>query len=108
MLRDCQDVFNGADNPVLIDVRAPGADRVKEVLWHESASHRCAAHAGADNSPAMITARQNVFGVDRLVSPVKPANAYVENARRNVAPVVDRFPGEIETLNAVIRKLNGH
>ena len=108
MLRDCQDVFNGADNPVLIAVRAPGADRIKEVLWHESASHRFAAHAGADNSPAMITARQNVFGVDRLVSAVKPANPNVQNARGNLATVVDRFPGEIETLNAIIRKLNGH
>jgi hypothetical protein len=56
----------------------------------------------------MITARQNVFGVDSLVSPVKPANAYVEHARRNLATVVDWFPGEFETLKAVIRKLNGH
>ena len=108
MLRDCQDVFNGADNAVLIAVRSPGADRVKKVLRHESASHRCTAHTGADNSPAMVATRQNVFGVDSLVSSVKPANADMENARRNVATLVDRFPGEIETLNAVIRKLNGH
>jgi hypothetical protein len=56
----------------------------------------------------MIAASQNVFGVDSLVSTVKPANAYVKNTRRNIAPVVGRFSGEIEILKAVIRKSNGH
>ena len=53
----------------------------------------------------MITASQNVFGVDSLMSTMKPANAYVENARRNIATVVSRFSGEIEILKAVIRKV---
>jgi hypothetical protein len=56
----------------------------------------------------MIAASQNLYGVDSLVSTVKPANAYVEHATRKIATVVDRFSGEIEILKAVIRKSNGH